>query len=252
MKSDCKEYQEQIARWFLGDLTSEERRSLEEHLSECSVCASERERYAETIGLLKAAQDEPAPRHFFVHPEVPDLNPWQLFCRMTRRWQAATVAAAALCLLLGIAAISNFQMRLYDGNWTMGFGSGVDAAALNADLMQAIAERDEASATRIAEMREDIGGVLTDMASQQRATMTALIRQDALLDERITITENRLKSENRELVRVVYDSLTEQRVQDLGVIDLRLDSFENNYAVKELQTNQILSALLQEANRETQ
>lgn len=252
MKSDCKEYQKQIARLLLGDLTAEEQASLEEHLFECSICASEKERYAKTMDLLKAAEDEPAPRHFFVHPEAPELNPWILFCRMARRWQAATVAAAVLLLLLGIAAISNFQMRLYPGNWTIGFGPGVDVAALKADLMQTIIERDEASAARMSGIREDIGGALSDMASQQQAMMTALVQQDALLDDRISLTEDRLKAENRDLVLGVYDAVTKQRVQDLGMIHYRLDSFENDYAVKELQTNQILSALLQETNRQSQ
>ena len=118
--------------------------------------------------------------------------------------------------------------------------------------MHAIIERDQASASRIDEIREDIAGVLSDMASQQRTMLTALVRQDALLDQRISITEDRLKAENRDLVLGVYDAVTEQRAQDLGIIDLRLDTFENNYAVKELQTNQILSALLLETNRKLQ
>ena len=75
---------------------------------------------------------------------------------------------------------------------------------------------------------------------------------DALLDDRISLTEDRLKAENRDLVLGVYDAVTRQRVQDFGMINLRLDTFENDYAVKELQTNQILSALLLETNRETQ
>ena len=252
MKSDCKEYQKQIARLLLGDLTSEEKNHLEEHLSDCSVCALEKERYAETVNLLQSAEDEPSPRHFFVHPQEMDSNPWRLFRQLKRRWQAATVAAAALFLLMGISAISDLEIRIGADGWTFSFGSNVDVAALKTDLMHAIIERDQASASRIDEIREDIAGVLSDMASQQRTMLTALVRQDALLDQRISITEDRLKAENRDLVLGVYDAVTEQRAQDLGIIDLRLDTFENNYAVKELQTNQILSALLLETNRKLQ
>ncbi len=252
MKADCTEFQKQIARLLLGDLTPEEQKSLEEHLSECSVCASEKERYAGTLNLLQSAEDEPVPRHFFIHPREMESNPWRLFLQLKRSWQAAAVVASVLLLLLGIAAISGLQVRVNADGLAVGFGSNVDIDALKADLMHTIIERDEASASRIEELREDIGGVLSDMVSQQRVMLTTLVQQDAVLDQRISLTEDRLKAENRDLVLDVYDAVTKQRVQDLGMINFRLDSFETSYAAKELQTNQFLSALLQETNRESQ
>ena len=252
MKSDCTEYQKQIARLLLGDLTPEEQKSLEEHLSECSVCALEKERYAGTVNLLQSVGDEPAPRHFFVQPRETDSNPWRLFLQLKRGWQVAAAVCAAIVFLLGFAAVSDLEVRADGGGWTVRFGSNADVAALRADLMNTIVERDEASAARIAGIRENIGGVLSDMASQQRAAMTALVRQDALLDQRISLTENRLKEENRDLVLGVYNAVTKQRAQDLGMIDLRMDTFESSYAVKERQTNELLSALIQQTALESQ
>ena len=246
MKSDCTEYQKQIARLLLGDLTPEEQESLEEHLSVCSVCSSEKERYAGTVNLLQSVEDEPAPRHFFVQPRETDSNPWRLFLQLKRGWQVATVVCVTIVFLLGVAAVSDLEVRADAGGWAVSFGSTVDVAALRADLMNTIVERDDASAARIAGIREDIGGVLSDMASRDQAMLAALIRQDALLDQRISLTEDRLKEENRELVLGVYDTVTKQRVQDLGIIGLRLDTFENSYAIKERRTNEVLSTLLQQ------
>jgi len=248
MKSDCKDYQKQIAGLLLGDLKPEEQKSLEEHLSECSICASEKDRYTETICRLQSVEDEPAPRHFFVHPQEMASNPWRLFLQLQRPWQSAAVVASVLLLLLGVAAISDLQVRVNADGWAVGFGSDLDVDALKADLMHTIVERDEASASRIVELREDIGGVLSDMASQQRVVLTALVQQDEALDQRISLTEDRLKEENRNLVLGVYDAVTKQRVQDLGMISLRLNSFENNYAANETRTNAILGALLQETS----
>jgi hypothetical protein len=250
MKSDCTEYQKQIARLLLGDLTPEEQKSLKEHLSVCSVCASEKERYAGTVNLLESMEDEPAPRHFFVQPREMDSNPWKLFLQLKWSWQVATAVCATIVFLVGFAAISDLEVRADAGGWAVRFGSNADVAALRADLMNTIVERDEASAARVAGIREDIGGVLSDMASRDQTMLAALVRQDALLDQRISLTEDRLKEENRELVLGVYDTVTKQRVQDLGIIGLRLDTFENSYAIKERRTDELLSALLQETNRE--
>ena len=120
MKSECSEHQKKIAALLLGDLTAEEKQTLEAHLATCSHCRSEQDSYVRTIQQMALTGDEDIPHHFFIYPEKRSDNPWQLFLGMRRPWQAAVACVMALILLLGIAAIleipsSTIKSRFYSG-----------------------------------------------------------------------------------------------------------------------------------------
>ena len=63
---------------------------------------------------MKAVDNEPVPRHFFVYPEERNLNPWALFRLLKPRWQAITAAVAGLFILASIGGVMSFTRSEID------------------------------------------------------------------------------------------------------------------------------------------
>ena len=235
MKPECSEYQKNIARALMGDLTAEENQSLEAHLATCPDCRSEQEGYVRTLNLMKSADNEPVPRHFFVHPEERNLNPWTSFRLMKPGWQAMAAALAGLFLLTSIG-------------WAMSLTrSEIDVVALKQDILK-VAEKQnqEASAHWIEQVRAEIersGRRLTQ--KQQSEVKAALARLDARFTGRLTTAEDRVREDTQKLAAGLYKTVTQQRAQDLRLIGLRFDSVEARNAIETRQTDAILSTLLQ-------
>jgi hypothetical protein len=248
MTPECKEQQEKIARSLIGDLTEAERRSLEDHLRTCAICRSEKESYAGTLDLLQSLQDEPVPRHFFIHPDEPESNPWRLYRRMKPRWQWITAAAAVLFLLVGMAAVSRFQFRSYAGGWTVDFGNDSRIAALEEQISKLSNERNRyATTAQLLEMRSGFESILADMSRQQQLLLTALELQDSKQTGQLISAEARWRKDAGELLTALYQNVTGYRAQDLENIGSRFNSLEMTQAVQARQTNAILTALMQES-----
>jgi len=248
MKSECSEYQKEIAGSFLGDLSETERKELEEHVAACPQCRSEQAGYAEALELLKSAGDETVPHHFFVHRVEQIPNPWQLFCRMKPVWQTATAAVAVLLLMVSVAALSRVQIRFSSGGWAMSFG-GTDIEALRAGILKAAeAKSRQAMDGRIQEVWAEIGQSTAAAAQHQREYLDAeLLRLDSKLKRRVETAEGNVRADTQNLVYDVYQTVSQQRAQDLGIMNLRFDAIEANNAIKARQTNNILGTLLEVA-----
>ena len=248
MKSECSECQMKIAGSVLGDLSATEQRALDEHLAACPTCRSEHAGYAEAIELLKSAGDEAVPRHFFVRGEEQVPNPWQLFCRMRPAWRAAMAAVAALLLVICVAAASRMHIRSGSNGWAVSFG-GMDIEALKADILKAAeAQNREFVAGRVQEARAGIAQSNAAAARQQREYLAAeLSRLDSRLGRRLELTEGSVRADAQNMVFDVYQTVSRQRAQDLGIVNLRFDALEANNAIKARQTNDILGTLLQVA-----
>ncbi len=250
MTSQCSDHQKRIQRLFLGELTVEEQQALERHLAECLQCRSEKESYAQTLRLLKSAGDEPVPRHFFVYAQEPGSNPWQIFCQMKPLWQAVTIAAVAMFLFMGIAAVSRIQMRSDPGGWAISFGGSIiDIDSLKEDILQTAYERNnEASIAQIQEVRAELARSFMELRQQQQADLiTALTRLDNNFNERITMAEGNVRADTQTLAVGLYQTISQQRAQDLSIINLRFDSIEANNAIKAQRTDTILGTLLEVA-----
>lgn len=247
MASDCKEQQGKIARLLIGDLTEDERQSLEAHLTACAVCRSEREGYARTLDLLQSSQDEPVPRHFFVHPEGRNSNPWQLYRRMKLRWQWLAAAAAVLFLLAGTAAVSKFRLRSDASGWTIDFANSARIAALEEEISILKAERNGYATTeQVLAMQSGLNVILGDLSGQQQLLLTALDLQDSKQTGQLMAAEARWRKDTGELVSALYQNVSGHREQDLEHIGSRFDNLEMSQAVQARQTNAILTALTQE------
>jgi len=251
MKSDCIDHRTKIAAYCLGDLAKEEKQLLETHLAACSSCRSELESYERTIAHLASVEDEAAPRHFFVYPEVKAAGLWQVFRQTPVAWRMALAGAAVLLLCISVAGISRMQVRSDSTGWTISFGKpDFDSAALKKEILaEAASKNREARMEWDAELQGEISRSWNSLSKQQQAQFTsALSRVDSQLTGRIRSTEGQVKDDTRILVSDLYRVVSQQRAKDLEVINLRLDSSDANNAFKARQTNEILGTLLQVAD----
>jgi hypothetical protein len=237
MKPECSEYQRNIAKSLLGDLTAEESQRLEAHLATCSQCRSEHESYAQTLGLLKSVDEEPVPRHFFIHPAEKELTPWQSFRLMKLHWQAITTSLAGLLLLI-------------TGGWVMSLThKDLDVAALKQDLLKTVEQRNQAARTLwIEQVRAEIERSNQALTQQQKADLkAALVRMDSRIAGRMSAAEDRSRQDAQALASGIYKTVAQQRAQDLKLINLRFSSIETRNAIENRQTDEILGTLLQAA-----
>jgi hypothetical protein len=250
MTSQCSEYQKNIARSLLGELNAAEQRELEQHVATCPQCRAEQADYAEILGKLKLAADEPVPRHFFVHPFEERFSLWQLFSWMMPRQQFLALTTAAFFLLLGIAALARVQVQVDQSGFRLDFGAtSVHAAALKQEILEAADARSrEARVALIQEMRSEIARSGSDVSQQGRAEFTnALMRANARFEKRLAQSENNLQNDSQKMIAGLYQTVSQQRARDLDLINLRFASAQANDALKTRQTDEILDTLLQEA-----
>lgn len=255
MISECNEWQQQIPRSLLGDLTAEEQRALDVHVAACPSCEQERERYTETLRLLQSADDELLPRHFFVHPQERSARPWQLFRQMMPIWQATTVAIAALVLLLGIATASGLQIRSDPGSWSISFGRSIpspaiDLAALKADILRTAEEKNrEADLAWVQDLRSQIAQSCANLTQQQQAQLVAaLTALQSRLNSHITLTADDIRAGTQKSVVDLYQAVSMQRQEDLNGLNTRLDGAVARSEIRANRTDAILDALLQVLN----
>jgi hypothetical protein len=251
MKSECSEHQQKISAYCLGDVTGEEKQSLEAHLDSCSFCRSELESYERTMGRLASIEDEAVPRHFFVYPEVQAPGFWKLLGQMPLGRQTVLAGAATLLLFVGIAGLFRLQVRSDSTGWSVGFGKpGIDAAALKKEILNEAARKNrEATMEWTAELRNEVSRSWNSLSKQQQAQfMEALARMDSQLNGRIRNSEGHVKDDTRLLVSDLYRAVSQQRAKDLDAINLRFDSTDAHNALKTRQTNEILGTLLQVAD----
>jgi hypothetical protein len=255
MTSECSINQQRIPPSLAGDLSAEEQQSLDTHLLACPSCHAELKRYAETLDLLQSASDEPVPHHFFVYPQERASSPWQPFRKMTPRWQIATACFAGVLVLLVAANLSRLQIRQDQDKWSLSFGSGgamspSDMAALKAEILRAADVRDrEIVFGYMQDLRAEIAGTRADLSQQQQVQLvSALDRLESRFNVRLNATSEELKAANQSTAMNLYQTVSQQREQDIGAVNARLDKTAENFDVKTRQTDEILETLLQIAN----
>lgn len=235
MKPECSEYQGKIAKKLLGDLTADERQALEAHLAVCPPCQSEQESYSRTLDLLLSVDNEPVPRHFFVQPQERSLNPWELFRMLKPSWRAVTAAVAGLFLIASVAGVLGFTRR------------SVDVAELKWEFLKAADEQNRRGAESfLQEVRAEIARSRAELTQQQKTELTAAIdRIDSRMTGRLKLTESRVRDDAQKMAVNVYRAVSQQRAQDLNLINLRFDGIETKNAIENQQTDAILNTILQ-------
>jgi hypothetical protein len=249
MDSGCVSYREKIAALVIGDLPGAERRELEAHLDVCPQCRMERESFARTVQMLASAEDEPAPRHFFISPEPQPVSPWRIFTQLPSGRRAAFAGAFVLAILLCGAALSQFHARLDTEGWSVGFGRGdLDTAALREGLMKTAAEESQNNRRQLMEeFRNEIALMKEDEGRRTRQMEEILARLDSRIDGRVERSEEQIRYDTQIMVAVLYQELARQWAAELEAVKFRQDITDMRDYVKTQKTEEILGVLLQSA-----
>lgn len=260
MTPRCEDVQSWIPKELAGDLGPQEQQQLQAHLRDCAACATEKELYLDAWQQLRSVSNVPVPRHFFVYPE--ERHSWltQWIHTSNRSWKVAFGAATLVfALLVGLLA-SRFQFRADGGVYSFSFGRplpsqpaspkpDMDVAALKAELVRLLEARSERERVEWmnAARREFLQTNRNLNRQQQRQWDAALAALELRLGNRMEDQSLALKAGVDRSLGSLYQTLQLQRQQDLAMTRTRLDRITAQGALKERETEEILSTLLQVA-----
>jgi hypothetical protein len=255
MNSECSINQQRIPRSLLGDLPREEEEALISHLAACATCTIEHQRFAETVSILERVEDEPVPRHFFIHQPEQTVTLWHLFRHMKPRWQIATACAAAAMLLLSIAFALGLEIESGQGSWSISLGRAkamqeIDIAALKAEILRETDQRNrELALNYVRALRAEIAGTRSDLTQQRQAELiSSLNALDARINNRISSMAEDLRTSSQNSSLAVYQSVSMQREADINGLSKRIEKVVDDFEAEGSQTDAILETLLQIAN----
>jgi hypothetical protein len=97
-------------------------------------------------------------------------------------------------------------------------------------------------------VRAEIARSHTDLTQQQKAELTAALdRVDSRMTRRLKLVEGSARDDAQKTAVDVYRIISQQRAQDLNLINLRFDGIEASSTLETRQTDAILNTLLQVA-----
>ena len=256
MKFTCEEARHWVPRALMNDLAPQQEQALNAHLAECPACASEQRLYVDALTQVRAVSDVPVPRHFFIYPNERRSSIVEFLRGLAPGWKvASSVAILAVVLLVA----TRLQFRVDHGVYTFSFGRPLPAA---------VPERN--SAAEIESLRAEIRGLLAAQSKAERAEWMNALRQqikesrrsgareqqqwnaalaslEARLNDRIEDSAVTLTAGVAQSASDVFRALQRQRQQDLALTRTRMDRLAARGELKDQETDEILSTLLQVA-----
>jgi hypothetical protein len=243
----------------MSDLAPQEEQALNAHLAECPACASEQRFYMDTLIQVRAVSDSPVPRHFFVYPDERSSSVMEFWRGLAPGWKvASSVAVLTVAIFAGLMA-SRVQFRVEQGVYTFSFGRPLPVAVPSKD-----------PAARIEALRVELTGLLEARSQTERAEWMNALRQqikessrygarqqlqwnaalaslETRLNNRIEDNAVALTAGVQQSTNNVFRTLQRQRQQDLALTETRLDHLATRGELKNQETDEILSTLLQVA-----
>jgi hypothetical protein len=260
MSRDCGEIRDSIPRKLLGDLPPDSVQAFAAHLSTCADCREEEQLVLRTLSKMRAAEDVPVPRHFFVYEPQSRPSPWALFRGMSFAWQAATAAAMLSVLILGAVSAAGLRIRMEPGALILSLGDKQGPAAVtgpNQAEMQAIENRiiqvaEQKSRKEILDwvrtLREEMAQGSHNLDQRQRTLIqTALNTVERRAETRLAETTQTLENRTSKSLGDLYTTVNLQRERDVAAFNDRLSQVALNGETRSNQTDVILDTLLQAA-----
>jgi anti-sigma factor RsiW len=261
MEVNCSDYMSYIQKSVMGELSQPEQAALDRHLAECAPCNREQQMYSETVRQLRAEQDVPVPRHFFVYPRESHATPWRAFLQMSRPWQAVAASVLVVAGLVSALAIAQLQVRSADGALVIGFGrlperkpptpqvAQLDTSALESRILKAAAEKNRQDSLELLRtLRAEMARSDKAIGREQRALLEQAISNVKLrTGQLVTATAANLEKRTDRSVQDLYRTVSLERERDLAAVDNRINLLAINGEVKSTQTDAILATLLQVA-----
>lgn len=259
MKSTCEQARNWVPRALMSDLAPQEEQSLNAHLAECPACLGEQQVYSEIMGQVRSVSDSPIPRHFFVYPDDPGSSVMEFFRGLAPGWKVAASVAVLTVVVFACLVLARVQFRVEQGVYTFSFGRPLPAAlpakdsaaeiqSLRAELAGLLAARSQAErAEWMNALRQQIKESNRYGARQQQQWNAALANLETRLNDRIEDNAVALTAGMEQSTSNVFRALQRQRQQDLALTRTRLDSLATRGELKNQETDEILSTLLQVA-----
>lgn len=259
MKSTCEDARNWVPRALMSDLTPAEEQALNEHLTECVTCSGEQRLYSDTLSQVRAVSDSPVPRHFFVYPDERGSSVMEFLRGLTPGWKLAFSLAVVTVAVFAILMAARFQFRAEQGVYSFSFGrplpravpakdSAAEIQALRADVTGLLAARSKAErAEWMNALRQQIKQSNRYGARQQQQWNAALANLETRLNDRIEDSAVTLTAGMEQSAGNVFRALQRQRQQDLALTRTRLEHLATRGELKDQETDEILSTLLQVA-----
>jgi putative zinc finger protein len=259
MKSTCEEARNWVPRALMNDLAPLEEQALNAHLAECPGCLGEQRVYVDTLREIRSVSDSPIPRHFFVYPDESRPSVIEFLRGLTPGWKWTSSLAVGTFAILVVLVAARFQFWVEQGVYSFSFGNALPVAvpskdpaarieALRAELTGLLEAR---SRTERAEwmdaLRREIKESNRHDTRQQRQWNAALASLETRLNNRIEDNAVALTAGVQQSTNNVFRALQRQREQDLALTRTRLDHLATRGELKDQETDEILSTLLQVA-----
>ena len=258
MKSTCEEARSWVPRALMSDLAPAEEQSLNAHLAECAACAGEQRLYVDTLSQVRTLSDSPVPRHFFVYPDERRSSVMGLLRGLTPGKLASSLAIATVAVFAVLVA-ARFQFRAEQGVYSFSFGRPLPVAvpakdattqvqALRVELTGLLEARSRAErAEWMNALRREIKESNRYDTRQQQQWNAALASLETRLNNRIEDSAVALTADMQQSTGNVFRALQRQRQQDLALTRTRLEHLATRGELKDQETDEILSTLLQVA-----
>lgn len=261
MKPNCELFQQWIPRALLSDLGLEEKRLLESHLSSCSACRQEKERYLSFLPVLNKDIDRPVPRHFFINPASIAESPWSAFARLSFAWKAGLAAAAALLITLGGFGIAKTRIEVGNHGIVLALGQNdllpdkatyirqTDLQNIRLELTSFLRQKSQSERLEFVKLlKAELTKTNRSLSSSQQQWVLASLRKvEDRLDERILSTGTIIQAQNQQALANLSTSFSRQREKDLNLIETGVQALARRDALKNEQTDAILDTLIQVA-----
>jgi len=253
----CEEASQWVPRALMRDLGPAEEQALNAHLRECPACAAEQALYLDALSQVRALSDSPVPRHFFVYPKEHGSSVREFVRGLTPGWKLAWAFATITLTILVVA--SRVQFRAQAGIYTFSFGRPLPAVTplkdqavqiemLRAELTELLETRsrtERAASTNM--LRREITESNRYSAKQQQRWNAELANLEARLNDRIEGSAMTLTAGMRQSASDLFRVLQRQRQQDMELTRSRFEHLATRGELKEQETDEILSTLLQVA-----
>jgi hypothetical protein len=259
MKSTCEEARNWVPRALMSDLAPQDEQALNTHLAECPACSGEQRIYLDTLNQVRSVSDSPIPRHFFVYPNERGSSVIEFLRGLAPGWKlAGSIVVATMAVVVGLMA-ARVQIRVEQGIYTFSFGrplpravpardSAAEIQALRAELTGLLGARSKAErAEWMNTLRQQVKESNRYGVRQQQQWNAALVNLETRLNDRIEDSAVMLTAGMEQSASSIFRALQRQRQQDLAVTRTRLEHLATRGELKDQETDEILSTLLQVA-----
>ncbi len=144
----CKDSQQLLVSWLYGELSDEERKQMEGHLSRCSHCRQAKEKIQQTKAMLEQWEvAEPSWKSVILPGREPRWRGWYywLFGGATTLRRAAAVAMMVAVVGLVVFSLLNLRVSYAGGDFSIGLSLvpprsevvrlGIDQEALQQEIL---------------------------------------------------------------------------------------------------------------------